>query len=207
MIRWLTLLPALLLAAGVQAQVNRPHNELGIYTVETPDGCAAAQADAPAGTSFACYVVLTNPWNDALDRPVTEVGGYEFRLEMPADVLLLGAVSPPQSTGELYPPDMLMGCRAPVVDGCCTLLDLVLMPVSDGPYLLSLTPVQDAPQSIPGAMNFTDFNDGDAMQVMHPVSGSADVPVFAINWDGALSFCETVPGDNASFGAVKALYR
>jgi len=31
--------------------------------------------------------------------------------------------------------------------------------------------------------------------------------VFAVNWDGDLSFCETVPDQGMSFGAVKALYR
>jgi hypothetical protein len=67
--------------------------------------------------------------------------------------------------------------------------------------------VQNTPQSIPGQMAFTDFDDGYSLHVMHPVSGSHDVPVFALNWPGEFPFGETVPQRDESFGGVKALYR
>ncbi len=42
------------LAAGAQAQVNHPYNELGIYTVPDPDGCAAAQIDVATAPAVHC---------------------------------------------------------------------------------------------------------------------------------------------------------
>ncbi len=194
------------LAAAAQAQVNHPYNEVGIYTVENPDGCATAQIDVPAMTAFDCYLVLTNPYNENLARPVANVGSVEFRLVMPGDMYLLYANVPPHY-GFDEPPDFQYATDVPIIDGRGTLLTFTLMLATDEPRFLYLTPVRDRPQSIPGAIMFTDLDDGWSMHVMYPVSGSFDVPVFAINWDGDLSFCETVPTQEQSFGAVKALYR
>ena len=205
--RLLAICCVLAFAAGAQAQINHPYNEVGIYTVEQPVGCETAQIDVPPVTPFTCYVVLTNPHNETLDRPVTTVGGYEFRLEIPGTVYLtqadFGPCMPPWFTG----PDFLVGCPLPVTDGYVRLLGLRLMAMTGGPDLVYLTPVRDAPQSISGEMAFWDLDDDFSLHVMHPVSGSHDLPVFAINWDGELSFCETVPTRDASFGEVKALYR
>lgn len=197
----------LALAASAAAQINHPYNEVGIYTVEQPVGCETAQIDVPAATAFTCYVVLSNPYNESLDRPVTTVGGYDFRLELPAHVYLLSAdfspCPPPWHTGL----DFLFGCELPVADGGVRLLGLTLMAMTTDPYLVHLAPIQGSPQYITGEMTFTDYDDGFSHHVMRPVSGSHDVPVFAINWDGDLSFCETVAARDESFGGVKALYR
>ena len=196
------------LAAGATAQINHPYNEVGIYTVERPDGCETAEVTVPVMTEFTCYVVLTNPYNEALGRPVATLGGFQFRLELPTDVYLMSAQVPWGSmTFPPLAPDFAFGGEAPVTEHGCTLVVLTLMPATADPALVYLVPVQDSPPAIPGEMVFTDFDDSDSLQVMHPVSGSFDVPVFAINWDGDLSFCETVPGAGISFGAVKALYR
>ena len=47
MIRMVILIMILMLAGAANAQINHPYNEVGIYTVEQPDGCAAAQIDVP----------------------------------------------------------------------------------------------------------------------------------------------------------------
>ncbi len=209
MIRRFTVVLALVLASGAQAQINHPINEVGLFTVEDPVGCETAQVAAPSGTVFTCYMVLTNPWNETLDRPVANVGGYEFRLGVPDGVYLLTATVPPCPTCFQSPPDFIFAIDKPVIDGRCTLVTFGFMAATDEPRFLSLGPVGDAPQSIPGQMAFWDLDDETPGGViaMEPVSGSPDVPVFAINWDGALSFCETVPDEGMAFGAVKALYR
>ncbi len=197
----------LLTAVGAPAQVNHPYNEVGIFTVENPDGCAAAQIDVPVMTPFTCYVVLTAPWNEDLGHAVTTVGGMEFHIEVPAEAYLLSMTLPYPSTWWPEGRDVLVGVEAPVVGNRCTLMTLSLMTTTEAPVFVSLLPVQNAPQNIPGEMAFTDFDDAFSLHVMHPISGSADVPVFAINWTGDLSFCETVPDAGMSFGGVKALYR
>ena len=49
--RMLTICCALAIAAGAQAQINHPYNEVGIYTVEQPVGCETAQIDVAPVTS------------------------------------------------------------------------------------------------------------------------------------------------------------
>ena len=208
MFRMLSVIAILMLAGAANAQINHPYNEVGIYTVEQPDGCATAQVDVPAGGEFWCYLVLTNPYNEALGRPVATVGGFEFQLGLPDGCLLLGAVYPPGNTVDCFEcfPDFLSNAPMPVTGGHLTLMQFRILVTTAEPDFLFLSPLATL-QSIPGAMAFTDLDDGHSLQVMHPVSGSFDVPVFAINWDGELSFCETVPARDASFGEVKALYR
>ncbi len=208
MTRLLTVLLVLTAAASAHAQVNHPYNEVGIYTVDNPDGCSAAQVDAPAGTTFTCYVVLTNPYSDTIGAPITEIGGYDYRLDWSADLYVLEAQPPPGTYNfPGFVPEAVLGTDVPVVAGRCTLMTMRIMPAATGPIFLYLGPVQNAPQTIPGEMAFVGFDDEFVAHVMHPVSGSFDVPVFAINWDGDLSFCETVPDEGVSFGGVKALYR
>ena len=196
----------LLAAAGAPAQVNSPHNEVGIFTVENPDGCATAQIDVPAYTEFTAYIVLTAPYNENLGRPVSRIGGFEFRLVVPSNAYVL-STDPWPPMGGTTPPDYMMPVDLPVSGDQVTLMTLRLMTSDDAPAMVYLTPVADTPSSIPGEIAFTDYDDFFSLHVMHPISGSHDVPVFAINWDGDLSFCETVPGAGISFGAVKALYR
>ncbi|MFO7608029.1 MAG: hypothetical protein R6X35_02350, partial [Candidatus Krumholzibacteriia bacterium] len=78
--RLAALIAVLVLAGTAAAQINHPYNEVGIYTVEQPVGVAETEVDAPANVEFDCYVVLTNPYNETLGRPITTVGGMEFNL-------------------------------------------------------------------------------------------------------------------------------
>jgi hypothetical protein len=83
-----------------------------------------------------------------------------------------------------------------------TLLTLNLGAFDGATSLLYLRPVQDAPQSVPGEMAITDFNDDFSISVAYPVSGSHDLPVFGLFTGGAV-----VPTEDASWGEVKSLYR
>lgn len=211
MIRVISLLFVLLPAAGASAQINHPHNEFGLFAVPDPDGCATAQIDVSAGSIFTAYLVLTSPWNDQLDRPVATIGGLEFRFVMPDGVALLGLVWPPFTEASPSPDgnaiEYLVGMRAPVTGDSVVLATCTLLLETGGSGFFYLRPVSNAPASIPGSMAFTDYDDDFALLAMYPVSGSPDVPVFAVNWQGDLSFCETVPDEVISFGAVKSLYR
>ncbi|MBE0567971.1 MAG: hypothetical protein IH621_18600 [Krumholzibacteria bacterium] len=204
------MLVLLLLQGEAAAQINHPYNEVGIYAVPDPEGCATAQIDVAPMTPFTCWVVLTAPWNENLGRPVPTVAGIQFRLELPGDVMLLavdyGACVPP-----LTPmlPEFWTPCSTPVAAGRATLLGLTLMATTSGPAFVHMSPVRQSSPMLPDQMAFSDA-DGvwpDNIFAMHPISGSHDVPVFAINWDGDLSFCETVPLRAESFGGLKALYR
>lgn len=199
----------MLAAAGAQAQINHPYNEIGIYTVEQPDGCATAQIDVAPMVQFTCYLVLTKPYSETLGRPVATVGGVECRYVLPDGLMLLSGRYPPGTFPPCFPGpgELLFACNVPVVDDRCVLFTFTFMSLDGAPGFIHLTPLPSY-QSLPGQMAFTDYDDEDfALHAMHPVSGSFDVPVFAINWDGDLSFCETVPVRDVSFGKVKALYR
>ena len=198
----------MLAAAGAQAQINHPYNEVGIYTVEQPVGCVTAQIDVAPMTQFTCYLVLTNPYNEGLGRPVTTVGGLECRYVLPDGLLLLSGRYPPGTFPPCFPGpgELLFACNVPVVEDSCVLFTMTLMSLDGAPGFIHLAPFPVYP-SIPSHLAFTDYDDDFSLQVMHPVSGSHELPVFAINWDGELSFCETVPARDVSFGGVKALYR
>ncbi len=209
LLTFLFLSVSLLLAGVAVGQINHAHNEVGIYAVPDPDGCASAQIDAAAWAHVTCYIVVTNPYSESRGRPITTMGGFECRYVVPDDVYVLNGTYPPGAFPPCFPEpgELLFGCNVPVVDDHCVLFTLTLASTTGGPGFIYLTPVQAAPQSIPGHIAITDYDDAYALQAVEPVSGSFDVPVFAINWDGELSFCETVPDEGIAFGAVKALYR
>jgi hypothetical protein len=208
MIRPLPVVMLAMLVTGASAQLNHPYNEVGVYTVPDPVGCETAQVAVAPFTPFTVYVVLTNPYNAELERPVTTVGGFEFSLDVPSSVFVLGAQYPP---GCIWmpppPPDYQSGCPVPVTGGVAVLMTISFMPLTGETVFLLLGPLVTMPPSLPGAMAFADPDDDLSLHVMHPVSGSFEVPVFAINWYGEMSFCETIPARAKSFGGVKALYR
>ena len=199
------------LAGVAVGQINHVYNEVGIYAVPDPDGCASAQIDIAPLTGFQCYVVLTNPWNDDLDRPVSTIGFINLYLPPPDGVWLLGATMPPLSTWDCW--DCPLGYLWFPVDCTVTgqsvvLTTLTMLVEGPGPYLLFMSPPPPGFGSeFPGEMTYYETDGDHPVHVMDPVSGSFDVPVFAINWDGDLSFCETVPDEGTSFGSLKALYR
>jgi hypothetical protein len=204
--RFFVLFALLMLVAGAaNAQFIYEHNnEIGIYLDPNPTAANAQELSNYDGLpgQVAAYVVLTNPYNNNLNAPITVVGGFEFRIVLPANVFLLAATLPPNSTNFATAPDFLCGSNAPVVDNHVTLLTLNLGAFDGATSLLYLTPVQDAPQSVPGELAITDFNDDFSISVAYPVSGDPALPVFGLFTGGAV-----VPTEDASWGEVKSLFR
>ena len=192
-------------AANAQQYIYEHQNEIGIYTTEVPTGLIENQdaetsyTGAPGGAIMA-YVVLTNPWNQNTNAPISLVGGFEFHLYLPSNVFLLGQVLPPSSTNFATAPDFYVGCAAPVANGACTLIALTLGEFTGTPGYISMGPVTTLAPSVPDNMAVTDYNDDFSISLAYPVSGSFDLPVFGM-------YQPVVPNDDASWGGVKSLYR
>ncbi len=197
----LLILAALSLIAGSALAAN----EIGIYMTEDANPDNTSYNGTPG--TFTCYVVCSDPTNfhfgsptSDVVTPISVVGGFEFRVVVPASVYLLSATMPPQSTNFATPPEWLAGSNAPVVGGNCTLLTLNLGAFTGAPGSIFLTPVQDAPQSVPGEMAITDYNDAFRLNAAYPISGDYALPVFGL-------WTSVVPTDDAAWGDVKSLYR
>ena len=188
-------LAALSLMTGIAlGQVN----EIGIYTTQdaNPENTSYNGAPGP----FTAYVVCSGPVNDSTGGDIAVVGGFEFRIVVPASAFLLAADLPPMTTNFASSPDFLCGSNIPVAAGNATLLTLNIGAFSGAPGSIYLTPVLNAPQSVPGAMAITDYNDDFRISVAYPSSGDFELPVFGL-WTGV------VPTEDAAWGDVKSLFR
>lgn len=204
--RILVLFALMALCAGV-ANAQAPYiyehnNEIGIYTTPNPtaENAEAMACYQGAPGQIAAYVVLTNPFNKNLGTPISAVGGFEFKITLPANVFLLAAMLPPATTNFATSPEFLCGANIPVVDNHCTLLTLNLGEFSMTPSQLFIGPVVAAPASVPGNIAITDYNDDFTISTASVVSGSFDMPVFGL-WS-----C-VVPTEDASWGQVHSLFR
>ena len=154
-------------------------------------------------------MVCTNPRNynfgaptSGVEQDISLIGGMEFRVNLPDGIFITNAVMPPNSINFATSPEWLAGVEAPVVDHHCTLLRLDLGTFGTTPGFIYLTPVQVAPQSVPGAMAVTDYNDDFRLQAAFPASGDYALPVF-----GLFQTTGVVPTENASWSEVHSLYR
>ena len=89
--KFLFILAAMLIATAAMAE-----NEIGIYVVENPTEASAAEDacySGPAG-QFVVYCVLTDPVNQILDRPMDNVGGFEFRMDWPVGIFVTPTIHP-----------------------------------------------------------------------------------------------------------------
>jgi hypothetical protein len=200
-----------LLAVPAAAQIDVPlhANEIGIYLAENPDGGSALALTCYTGpvSPFTAYVVLYRPEDPALDRPVTTVAGYEFRINADPAVTLIANL-PPHILNIVMPPEFVcywdpMGPAPnglPVINGRCTLLSMSLFTIEAAEVRLG--PVTSQPTTIPGEMSYRDADDPFAQIVAHPVSGDHDAPVF-----GIYDCSGVIPNEDASWGEMKALFR
>ena len=175
------------------------NNEIGIYTTQdaNPENTAY---NGGAFVQFQAYVVVTNPFDTNNGQPISQIGGFEFHVTVPANVTVLGWNLPPLTTNFATPPDILAGSNTPVVGGAATVLTLNCFPMAATPGVFSLTPVTNTPQSVPGEMAITNYNNDFRISVVYPVSGAHDAPVFGFNTG-------VVPTEDASGGDVKSLFR
>ena len=159
------------------------YNTIGIYTDPAPTAETIADLVMYEGVpgEFDAYIVLTNPYNTSLDQPITVVGGFEFRIELPAGVFLLSAFLPPNSTNFASAPgEFLCDTNLPVVNGAATCVSITLGAFTQTENHIYLTPVEDAPQTYPGEIVVTDFNDGFRISLAQPSSGDFAAPVFGL---------------------------
>ncbi|RKZ14272.1 hypothetical protein DRQ50_09220 [bacterium] len=148
--------------------------------------------------AFQVYAVLTNPNNDNTGTPIANLGGFEFRLELPGAVALTGVQLPASCTNFLSPPEFLVGANLPVIGGMVTLATISLAEMSGQKSSIYLAPVNSV-ASIPGAMAIADADDEFSLSEAVPASGGFDVPVFGLYF--------VPPEEDASWGRVKTLYR
>jgi hypothetical protein len=160
------------------------------------------------------FLVVVNPWNTNLDTPIANIGGFECRVELPGDVLLLGMALPPASVNFKPLPEFVVGTNIPVAVEQTLLATLtVLVPEYVGETLYAkLSPVNQAYQSIPGRLAISDANDGFSLQAVDAygaggVAGDYTEPMLYFgDPTGAGAPC-AVDVDDATWGALKALYR
>jgi len=182
------------------AQLTNDQNQIGIYLTEDANGDPANVNYNGAPGQFTAYIVLTNPYNYNTSSPIVTVGGFEFKLIMPASVFLLGGVLPPESTNFASPPNYFVGTSADVVNNRVTLLTLTLGAFAGAPDYIYLAPVDDIP-SVPGTISITDKPDGFSISQAFPASGDFANAVFGLFVD------DVTPTENATWGDVQSLYR
>jgi hypothetical protein len=197
---------ALFMSSNASAEPTHP-NEVGLYT--TPDGYGAT-GTFNVGVPVDVYLVLTKP-TDVLNGTGSYTGVIAFELRLnfnPADNLFkLADVLPPGSINIGDNSDIIQGyleyivgidytVPLPVIDEAAVLISFQFVSFTVSPIEVTLGPT--SVPFYPGQMAF--LGELDVVQVMHPVSGSLDAPVFIFN--GA-----AVAVENESFGSVKALYR
>jgi hypothetical protein len=183
-------------------------NEVGLYT--TPDGYGAT-GTYEIGVPVNVYLVLTKPTDMGTGMPMNAIRAFECVLTFapPGNVFLLGDVLPPGSIniGDTF--NILDGYLEyivgmpddwPIVNESVVLVELLFLSASNSPVEVMLGPT--SPPCIPNEMAFVshDFGPPYGCTIMHPVSGSHDVPVFLFNG-------EAIPVESESFGSVKALFR
>jgi len=209
--RFLVLTAALMLIAGAaNAQfLFEGENEIGIFTVENPtaeDAQDVACYTGPAG-QFMIYCVLTNPVNQLLGTPMSNVGGFEFRLEYPAGLFVTPVIHP-SATNFMSPPDFFCGANIPVAGGQCTLITMTIGTFTTDPAAWYITPVSDsAAQSIPGAIAITDADDNFSISEAYTVAGSGEGRDFSAPVFGMFDCADVVPNEDVSWGGVKTLFQ
>lgn len=162
------------------------NNSIGIYAQPDPQFNTNQEwlnltcMEDFTGGSFTLYVVLKDPWSDPLDQAITQVGGYEFRIEWPLDYFITPNL-PSFTTNFLTAPDFLCGANIPVMGNGAVLMSLSCGAFTGDPREFFITPISNpAQQTIPGGLAITDANDNFTITRAYPASGSYEIPVYRI---------------------------
>ncbi len=185
-------------AASAQDIGHHP-NEIGVYITETPTGVADAILTATEGGVYRAHLVLSNPVNEHTGDPITTLGYFEFVVRFPAgweikdEFIHCDNGFIPRNSG-------VFACDGPhpVMDGYATLVSFYLETTTAPAGEVFLSPNASA-ATIPGHMVISDALDRTYSRA-YPVSGDYARPVMGINM-------AVVPGEDAGWGKVKALFR
>ena len=199
---------SMLASTGAVAEPTHP-NEVGLYT--TPDGYGATGTTV-IGAGVYVYLVLTKPTDvNNGGVPFSTVNAFEATLRFDPvpnnNLFLLYAGLPPFSV-DIGPRkdinggylDYIVGIdlNNPVLvtDESVVLVTFQFLNVNVGVTNVYLEPTTAT--GIAGEMAFLSISG--QLDIMHPISGSHDAPVFTFNG-------EAVVVENDSWGSVKSLYR
>jgi hypothetical protein len=196
-----------LMVSGAGFSQTEFPNEVGIYLNEEGTGPTGVYTNVLEAVDV--YVVLLRPTDvDAPGggEPLEWVQSFEFMLHFdnPAPLVVTTIILPggALNIGDAYNFNLgylefIVGVPnpRPVVDEAISLVGIRFLPIEIG-----VTEVRMGPTSVPTVPGEMLFLDPDDHQIMYPISGSQEDPVFIFNG-------EAVPVENQSFGSVKALFR
>jgi hypothetical protein len=195
---------SMLAPSASMAEPTHP-NEVGLYMA--PNGYGATGTFV-IGDPVEVYLVLTKPTDTVIGTPYASLTNFECNLNFEprgylvklgetflGDHLNIGNVS---SIGAGFLQYIVQYVNdEPVIDESIVLVQISLMHTASGVIEVTLGPIGSY-SSIPGQMSFISVDN--QYEVMHPVSGSHDTPVFLFGG-------EAVAVEQESLGSVKALYR
>lgn len=185
------------------------NNQVGLYTY--PDGCGPDRATMLLMEPVRLYLVLCRPCTSETGYvPLASVNGFECALRfdpVPSnDLFLTDAVFHPEPVVVTDRDDMNGGVidlqcgyatDVPVTGDAVVLVELEFLSLGAATTDIYLEPIRTP--SIPGAMAYCEGCPSSGV-VMHPVSGSHELPVFQLQ-AGVVAY------ESMSFGGVKALFR
>ena len=188
-------------------------NQIGLYT--TMDSSGDTGTDV-IGASVDLYLMLVNPEVNGETCSILRATDCQMNFNPPGNLSL--TYFQPNGPGDFFGDtdhvsdgwlEFILYFRdgAAIFDDHIILAHIRLINENAGPVEVTLGPFShttDAPSSvfpgIEGQMSFWSYPPGQPPEIMYPVSGSPEAPVFIFNG-------EALPVDHESFGSVKALYR
>ncbi len=185
LLAFVSALATLFAGASARAQPYPQPDRVGIYF----DTAATTNWRAVNPFVFTtAYLILTNPTGGGFG-----VEGFECRINLPANAMLMRVDLPPVSLNVCTLPDLAVGVGIPLPPApAVTLATIIFMGTSSAPGTWTLTPISGEAQTIPGAMAYgTNEAQQGCLYVMQP----SHVPTAVINPD--LSFVVDAQPDEA----------
>ncbi|MCP4571592.1 MAG: hypothetical protein GY838_04510 [bacterium] len=192
--RSILVLALALFAAMASAEPIDPNpNGIGIYA--DLEG-RTNQVEVEIGQPMEVYVLVTRATGDG--GPDSMMGGVEFTIIVPDNVTIWGWNTPlPGTMAATDPPNFMMAFDAVPYTDVIHVLTLIVVPGDDDPAQFYLTALQH-----PAGGEHPRFADAPDYELfdLTPYPGGQDNMTFVVN--GSI-----VPGEETSWGGVKALYR
>ena len=222
----ITLAISMLLTTAAYGQsVTDCYNGFGIYLEPSPASPTNyTEYLGPPGTITA-YLVLLNPYNEQTGRPITNLGGYEFVLDVPDHVQVTYTLHG-NATNFMFEPEFFVGLGVdtgmPVAGTQALLMTLEIEAVTDVPAFLHVREIIFCgPARCDSSIAVADADDNWSVSRATPTSYDFEAPVFCMFADcdsapggyppggtgGVWGDCWVVPAARRSWGDVKAMYR
>jgi hypothetical protein len=217
-------LTLLLSAAAFGQSVTDCYNGVGIYLEPSPATLTSyTEYFGPPGTITA-YVVLANPYNENTGEPITNLGGYEFWINVPSHVQVSYLLNG-EAVNFMIAPEFFVGFTdAPMIvsDAQVLLVTLTIEAVTDEPAYFTIEESRNFGEiTCPEDLIVTDRDDNWSVSRGTPVSYDMDAPVFCMfgpcaeapggyplgGTGGVWGDCWVVPGDKTSWGDLRSMFR